>query len=801
MKHLLLVLWTSLWSFSTSLFAQCPAGQDSVRLEIDPDQYFMEISWELTNLDGSVVYATGNCINQDYAVFNYCVPDAGCVVFRIKDSYGDGVKPDGFYRLLVNDTLIQENLSGNYNFGENVYFGCPPGSFCDSPFVVDTGTYITPADLPEVWYSFTPADTGTYQISTCFADNLCSTQIWLYDHCAGITLSNDQTGANFYADGGCANGALSTVYLAGGATYFVRLRYKGDGCSLAPIHFSINYEGPVIGCTDPLSCNFNPLATINGDCLYPGNPLCPNAPDLVVLEDVLKNSMDVTVMNNGDACAVAEGCLRGTGARRIINFTTHIKNIGNQDYYIGPPPTDPATPSSQFVWDACHNHWHYRGYAEYILYNSAGVRLPVGTKNGFCVLDLECSDGGMGKYSCGNMGISSKCGDIYNAGLPCQWIDITDLPADTYTFVVRVNWDKSPDKTGRVESSYDNNWAQACFSLNYVGSAVEVDFLENQCIQYVDCLGQTFGDAQPDCEGTCNGLLQRGDWDKNAVRDTADVAAYLSAVLPGDAVATECRDLFADERIDVYDAALLQECNLHHDDPNHWGVRFPCQFPAGLKNENDIVYLQPGLLDTVAKTFTVQIINPFNSVIGYEFSVAGLQITSVENLDATFDGTIQFDAASGRILALSPTESGIKKNILPGNFLRIHYDKINAPQVCITNIQSVVNSNYQESNALLVSPSCVPVGQVSATYTPGSASFAVFAQPNPFYESTTLLIARHDVEPMTITLSDLNGKVVRMYQNIRSDSVTFERGDLPSGVYLYSVQYGKGVVSGKVVAW
>jgi len=798
MKHLLLLLFTWAW-FVPVTAAQCPGQQ--VRLEIQPDLYFMEISWQLTNLDGSVVYAEGNCVSSSLATFNYCVLESGCIAFRIKDNYGDGLMPDGFYRLFFNDTLIHENTNFNYHFSEITYFGCPPGSFCNDPFVADTGTYVTPENLPEAWYSFTPADTGTYQISTCFATNICATQIWLYDQCTGITLSNNQTGANFYADTGCTDGALATVYLAGGSTYFIRLRYKSDSCRTKPLYFSVSYQGPVIGCTDPLSCNYNPLASVSGDCLYPGNPLCLHAPDLVVLEEELKNSMFVQVINNGDACAVSEGCLRGTGARRIINFTTHIKNIGNQDYYIGPPPTNAATPTNQFVWDACHNHWHYRGYAEYILYNSAGTRLPVGTKNGFCVLDLECNDGGFGKYSCGNMGISADCGDIYSSGLPCQWIDITDLPADKYTFVVRVNWDKSPDKIGRVEKTYDNNWAQACFSLSYDASGAQVEFLDNDCVQYTDCLGQLFGDVQPDCEGVCNGLLQRGDWDKNAVRDSMDVVAYLAATLPGDAVATECRDLFADGGIDVYDAALLQECNLHHDDPNHWGVRFPCQFPAGLKNEDDIVYLQPGLLDTVAKTFTVQIINPFNRIIGYEFSVSGLQITAVENLVSEFDGPIQYDAVSGRIVALSPTETGVKKNILPGNLVRIHYDKIDAAQVCIANIQAVVNANYQESNALLVTPSCIPVGQVSSTYTPGSASFAVFAQPNPFYESTTLLIARHDVEPMTITLADLNGKVVRMYRNIRSDSVTFERGDLPSGVYLYSVQYGQGVVSGKVVAW
>ncbi len=800
MRHYIPLLFFHLWAMS-ALSAQCPAGQYGVRLEIDPDQYFREVSWRLTNLDGSLVYAFDTCSTPELAVFNYCVSDNDCVAFRIMDDYGDGIAPDGMYRLFVNDSLVQENTGGDYDFGEIIYFGCPSGSFCNNPFVVDTGAWVAPADLRETWYRFTPADTGTYQINTCFAENVCPTQVWLYDHCTDIALSNDQTGANFYADAGCAAGVLATVYLAGGQSYFVRLRYKDSSCGPKPIYFSVDYVGPVMGCTDPTACNFNPLASVSGDCLYPGNPACPNAPDLVVLQDELVNSISADVILNGDACAVQEGCLRGTGTRRIVRFTTHIKNIGNQDYFIGSPPLDPALPSNQFAWDACHQHWHYRGYAEYVLFNALGTRLPVGSKNGFCVLDLECNDGGLGKYTCGNMGITSNCGDIYNADLPCQWIDITDLPAGNYTLVVRVNWDKSPDKAGRVERDYGNNWAQACFSLAYAGLEPQIEFLENDCPQYTDCLGQLFGDAQPDCEGICNGLLRRGDWDKNTVFDTADIDAYVAAIRLGNADATDCRDLFADGQIDVFDAALLQECNLYADDANHWGVRFPCQFPTGLKNEEDIVYLQPGLLDTVAKTFTVQIINPFNQVIGYEFSVGGLQIAGVENLAPDFDGNIQYEEASGRILALSPTESGIKKNILPGNLLRIYYQGRPDANVCIANIQAVVNANYQKCNALPGVPPCVSAGQVSAAHAPTPAPFAVFAQPNPFYASTTLFIARSDAEPMTVTLSDLTGHTLRVYRHIRSESIIFERENLPSGVYLYTVQNSRGIVSGKVVAW
>ena len=85
--------------------------------------------------------------------------------------------------------------------------------------------------------------------------------------------------------------------------------------------------------------------------------------------------------------------------------------------------------------------------------------LPIGFKNGFCVMDLECSDGGTFTYGCSNMGISAHCGDIYGAGLSCQWIDVTGIPDGVYHLVVRVNWDYDPDALGRHENNYENNWA------------------------------------------------------------------------------------------------------------------------------------------------------------------------------------------------------------------------------------------------------------------------------------------------------------------------------------------------------
>lgn len=784
--------------FAFHAAAQCPPGQDVVRLEINTDRYFYEESWTFSNEDGSVIYGTGTVPDSATHVFTYCVPDNQCAKFTIMDTAGDGFFPDGYYRIFINDTLVYARLNGSF-FGlmESVIFNCPPGSSCSSPVYLTPGTGATLSGN-ETWYSFTPADTGTYFIETC--DAVCPTKIWVYDRCAGIFIAENQLGAIFYATTGCPDGsAAASLNLAGGVEYFIRIRYDSVGCSTAPIPYSLTYLGPVIGCMDPDACNYEPFATVSsGICLYPGDPACPKAPDLSVDQALLTSSLQLSNLENPNACTVEEGCLRGLGNRNIIEFSTKIENIGDEDYWIGKTPDNPTDPSTQFVYDPCHGHWHYMGYAEYILFNAAGKRIPIGVKAGFCVLDLECFDGSFGKYKCNNMGLTKNCYDVYEVGLPCQWIDITDIPADNYTLVVRVNWDQSPDKIGRVEKTFENNWAQACFSLQYDGSTPEVQFNTDSCLQFTDCTGVLFGSAEPDCNGVCNGPALFGDLNQDTLRNTADVEAYLNTALTDNGTATPCNDLHEDGQINVFDAALLQECNIYADSQQHWIQRFPCQFPTGFLNSQDLVTIQPGNLDTLAKTFDIQIANPLNRTMAYEFSVSGIAITAVENLIPEHHVTPLFNPASGKILALAADQSSIPKNATPTNFLRVHYSNLTANKVCVSEITAVVNHKYQQSLATLGNPNCIPVNYVN-TVEPGNVPFAVFVQPNPMRTSTTVFFENKNAEPMSFRLTDLTGRVLRSFHDLRGESILIERGELPEGTYFFSLSGSRGTVSGKVV--
>jgi hypothetical protein len=55
-------------------------------------------------------------------------------------------------------------------------------------------------------------------------------------------------------------------------------------------------------------------------------------------------------------------------------------------------------------------------------------------------------------YNCSDQGIQAGWSDIYDSGLPGQWIDVTGLPAGTYTLEITMN----PEQA-LLEADYTNN--------------------------------------------------------------------------------------------------------------------------------------------------------------------------------------------------------------------------------------------------------------------------------------------------------------------------------------------------------
>jgi hypothetical protein len=172
-------------------------------------------------------------------------------------------------------------------------------------------------------------------------------------------------------------------------------------------------------------------------------------PDIVLVESQMAGSIHITDQTfAAEDCEIVEGCVGGTGVRRLLRFSTVTANQGTGDLYLGNPEGNPL-----FEFSACHGHHHFLGYALYELVDGNGT-LVTGNKQAFCLLDsVQVEPGSPGpKYTCELQGISAGWADSYPYFLPCQWLDITGLTPGEYTLRVSVN----PDQI-LPETDYGNN--------------------------------------------------------------------------------------------------------------------------------------------------------------------------------------------------------------------------------------------------------------------------------------------------------------------------------------------------------
>lgn len=669
----------------------CPVGEKRVVLDLIADNYPNEMSWTIKNGSTNATLASGTTMGT-----TLCVPENTCLVFKINDSYGDGIccgYGNGNYALYYDGALIA--TGGNYGSSDEIIFNCPPGFACTNAVTANVGTIYTSPSL-EYWYDFTPPQTGSYSITTCGL-NTCDTKIWVYDMtCQEIVPSEGVEGATFADDdlGGCGLQAVVNANMPAGVLHHIRLGTNNGDCS--QVAFEIVYNGPVVGCMDQGSCNFEPLASVpcNNCCLSFGDPNCPDGPDLTINQADLTNSIYLTTVNITDPCAPAEGCTGGLGQRYVLRFSTRIDNIGTTDYYIGNPGQNPT----MFDLNNCHGHAHYAGYADYVLFDANNNSIPVGFKNGYCVIDVGCWAGTQ-QYGCSNMGITAGCYDRYGSGTTCNWMDITNVPAGQYTMVLRTNWQQAPDALGRHEMDYSNNFAQLCIEITRNLQNVPSFSILPNCPTWTDCAGQAYGDARFDCTGVCGGTAKMGDLNNDGSQTQPDAQEYVQGILGDDITTSACTDLNNDGAITVTDAALMANCYNQqdvHDQSGHVLHYHPwCDFPRGWVSTTDTAYLQLTNFDPLNMTVDVAMRNPTCRVLGYEFTLGGITIQSVENLAPNVVGEISMNSSLGgdRVIGLSYIDSSIVKNNTWQPLCRIHILQLNAAQICIQDIVDVVDED------------------------------------------------------------------------------------------------------------
>ncbi|MEM7157920.1 MAG: lysyl oxidase family protein [Myxococcota bacterium] len=171
----------------------------------------------------------------------------------------------------------------------------------------------------------------------------------------------------------------------------------------------------------------------------------------VVLDQTLESVYTDTVEFQEGSCEVTEMCVMAPGERRLLRFDTLTPNLGDADFYVGNPTNNPDA-----FEIGCGGGPVFQNYAAYrLLSTDRSEVIAVGHKAAFALIDVApwTEDAGPAQYGFGeDMGISVGWVDIYGAGLACQYVDITGVPAGDYLLEISINFEQEIE-----EQTYDNN--------------------------------------------------------------------------------------------------------------------------------------------------------------------------------------------------------------------------------------------------------------------------------------------------------------------------------------------------------
>ena len=334
-------------AFATSEDGSC--AYNSLVIDINPDNYPSEISWNLVNDAGGVV-ASGN-----YNGTELCTTD-GCYTFTMFDSFGDGIccnYGQGSYSVTDGNGLVLAS-GGDYNSSESTSFCLPAVPGCTDDLACnfapganfDDGScdYSCIGCMDQAAANYDPTatqendgscvycDPGTYvmniQMFDANEDGWSGASYYLDSYDGATSLTGNYDNADTYIDGvgidfhciplgcylfshggGTATGQNSvTVTDQFGTVYADGL---ASGVSW-DIDFGLLQECGFEGCTDPYCFNYNISATVDD-----GSCICP--PPNNAIEDAEAIGCDMEVSGNLSNASDEEGV---TGAYAGTTVTT-----------------------------------------------------------------------------------------------------------------------------------------------------------------------------------------------------------------------------------------------------------------------------------------------------------------------------------------------------------------------------------------------------------------------------------------------------------------------------------------------
>jgi hypothetical protein len=178
--------------------------------------------------------------------------------------------------------------------------------------------------------------------------------------------------------------------------------------------------------------------------------------DLAVVADELQVNRITYRYIAPDACSLAEQCVGGTGWRRLLQFNASEKNVGSEavhigdvNYYLDDELDDnPNANHHVYEYSECHKHYHFNHFATF----TYGDDPNLGSKRAFCLESVarysnhESSPTWSPYNECSYQGISPGWGDQYNAGIECQWVDVTTIDTSDGPVTKPLGLKSNPDQ-------------------------------------------------------------------------------------------------------------------------------------------------------------------------------------------------------------------------------------------------------------------------------------------------------------------------------------------------------------------
>ncbi len=315
------------------------------------------------------------------------------------------------------------------------------------------------------------------------------------------------------------------------------------------------------------------------DGLRIGDPGNKAGADMTVRKDSLNENRIVWRYVGDDSCELKEenNCVTGPGWRRVLEFDAVGQNVGSKPVHIGPINYFAKAGMSSkndehgvFQFSSCHNHFHFAQYGTFTI----GDKNVSNRKNGFCLestvryANSEFSPIETQYGRCTLQGVEVGWGDEYEAGIVCQWLDITNQSAGQ----VQLGFESNPDGFLCEGSLQDENGKPTFDKADARGLPTPFSAIEEgrgwENVKGADGKDVTFtpkdlmtGKPQVDAAGKAivkpvqkpKCKLDSG-WQKN---NKASVPVNVPAV--GGLVAGKCKD--AD------DFGPLRDCGLQHETP------------------------------------------------------------------------------------------------------------------------------------------------------------------------------------------------------------------------------------------